>query len=342
MINDGGQRDKSYHKPDDLHLHVGNTRSRREDSYEKDARIYEYVKAANPDLPKIGVYSLDPVLHQQGETRIIPFDLSESLGLTEYKATSPNLMASYIRILADEKIESKASATSQAFYVIRGSGSSQFTAVDEMKSLTWGKGDLFVLPAHCENVLHEATSDAAIYWVHDNPLLEYLGVAPKCNKFKPTYFASAKMYAAVEKLKHEPGMEHKNRLGVLLGNKLTDRTETLTLTHTLWSLLNVLGPKQAQPPHKHNSVALDMAVTCAPKGVYTLMGPELGEDGWVKDPIRVEWGAGGVFLTPPGWWHSHHNETDEEAYVLPLQDAGLYTYQQTLDIQFSNAKTWRY
>ena len=36
---------------------------------------------------------------------------------------------------------------------------------------------------------------------------------------------------------------------------------------------------------------------------------------------------GGVFVTPPGWWHSHHNESDDVAWVLPMQDAGLYTHQ---------------
>jgi hypothetical protein len=43
---------------------------------------------------------------------------------------------------------------------------------------------------------------------------------------------------------------------------------------------------------RHNSVALDLCVSAAPQGVYTLMGPELGEDGWVKDPVRLEWATG--------------------------------------------------
>ena len=68
------------------------------------------------------------------------------------------------------------------------------------------------------------------------------------------------------------------------------------------------------------------------------MGPELDDDGWVKNPIRCDWIAGSVFVTPPGWWHSHHNETGEPAWVLPMQDAGLYTHQRTLDIRFSKNK----
>ncbi len=43
-----------------------------------------------------------------------------------------------------------------------------------------------------------------------------------------------------------------------------------------------------------------------------------------------------AFVTPPGWWHSHQNESDEDAIVLPVQDAGLQTYMQTLDIQFAH------
>ena len=125
--------------------------------------------------------------------------------------------------------------------------------------------------------------------------------------------------------------------GILLGNKTTE-ANTKTLTHTLWSLLNLLPAGQKQRPHRHNSVALDLCVSAAPKGVYTLMGPELDEEGWVKDPIRLDWATGACFVTPPGWWHSHHNDSGEDAWVLPLQDAGLHTHMRTLDIQFSVEK----
>ena len=50
---------------------------------------------------------------------------------------------------------------------------------------------------------------------------------------------------------------------------------------------------------------------------------------------RLEWSTGAMFITPPGWWHSHHNDSQEEAWVLPIQDAGLFTHQRTLDIRFA-------
>lgn len=79
-------------------------------------------------------------------------------------------------------------------------------------------------------------------------------------------------------------------------------------------------------------------MSAAPQGTYTLMGPELDEKGWVKNPIRLDWASGACFVTPPGWWHSHHNDSEEDAWVLPLQDAGLHTHMRTLNIEFSVAE----
>lgn len=263
---------------------------------------------------------------------MIPFDLSGTLGM-DYPATSPNLMASFLRICENETLDTSACATSQAFYVIRGAGSTE----SEFGTIEWSEGDLFVMPATSEVAVHKSTADSAIYWISDEPLMKYLGVSPVTRKFEVTHFKKETMYQNIEAIKHEAGAEHKNRIGVLLGTTATKET-TKTLTHTMWSLLNCIPAGDNQRPHRHNSVALDFAVSAKP-GVYTLMGPELDEHGWVKNPIRCDWAPGSVFVTPPGWWHSHHNESGEEAYVLPMQDAGLLTHQRVLDIQFSEGTT---
>jgi hypothetical protein len=41
--------------------------------------------------------------------------------------------------------------------------------------MTWSEGDLFILPASSSVAIHSASSDTAIYWVTDEPLLAYLG-----------------------------------------------------------------------------------------------------------------------------------------------------------------------
>uniref|UniRef100_A0A0G4I7C6 Uncharacterized protein n=1 Tax=Chromera velia CCMP2878 TaxID=1169474 RepID=A0A0G4I7C6_9ALVE len=300
-------------------------------SWASNGQLYEYTSTANPNMAAIPWLAFPAHLHHSGPTRVIPFDLSKQMGL-EYTATSPNLLASFIRIAnKGDQIETDAVATSQAFYIIRGSGKS----VSEHGELEWNEGDLFTLPACQKNILHMSTGDSpvSIYFVHDQPLLEYLGVKPSKRKFEPTFYTKDEMYSMIERVKHEPGAEHRNRIGFLFGTGATKET-TKTLTHTLWALFNLLPKGDNQRPHKHNSVALDLAVACQP-GCYSLMGWELDEDGWVKDPIRVDWEPGAAFVTPPGMWHSHHNESGGDAYVLPLQDAGLVTYQRILQITFS-------
>jgi len=296
-------------------------------------RIYEYTSAANPDMSEIPLASLAASdSHEQGKTRVITFDLSEGLRVP-YPASSPNLMASFIRIEPSENIQTSAEATSQMFYAIRGSGHT----TSEHGKIRWSQGDLFVFPATSKVITHFASDDgdAALYWVNDEPLMKYLGVIPNTKRFEPTLYTRERMLKEVELLRHEQGAEHRNRMGILLGNDVTEREGTKTLSHTLWALLNMLPAKDAQRPHRHNSVALDLAVSSVSGKVYTLMGPELDEDGWVKNPVRRDWVAGSVFVTPPGWWHSHHNESDEPAWVLPIQDAGLHTHMRTLDITFA-------
>jgi len=301
-------------------------------SAEEHVRIYEYTSAANPDMSEVPLASLAAREHESGETRIIPFDLSSDLRVP-YPATSPNLMASFLRIKASEHLQTEAIATSQMFYVIRGSGSSE----SEYGVIRWSEGDLFVLPSCSSPIDHIASSsnDAALYWVTDEPLMQYLGVAPRKQRFQPTVYTRERMLAEVERVKQEAGASDRNRMGILLGNEVTEAEGTKTLSHTLWALLNMLPAGDAQRPHRHNSVALDLCVSATTGKVYTMMGPELDENGWVKNPVRRDWTPGSVFITPPGWWHSHHNESDEPAWVLPIQDAGMHTHMRTLDITFA-------
>ena len=295
------------------------------------ANIFEYGAAANPVMAPIPVLVHPPTLHEQGSTRVIPFDINDCLDI-ETQCTSPNLMASFVRVLVGESIETVANATSQAFYVIRGQGET----TSEHGTVSWSTGDMFVVPVTKGGLTHtcivaEDKGGAALYWVHDEPLMDYLGVAPNAKKFEPTLFKRDLMLREVEEIAHQNTEGERNRLGVLLGNKACDQTKTLT--HVLWSLLNSIPARSVQRPHRHNSVALDLAVAAKP-GVYTLMGKEIDANGDIIDPIRCDWTPGGVFVTPPGWWHSHHNESEEVAWVLPMQDAGLYTHQRTLDIRF--------
>eukprot|EP00747_Dinoflagellata_sp_TGD_P162424 gnl/TRDRNA2_/TRDRNA2_180016_c0_seq1.p1 gnl/TRDRNA2_/TRDRNA2_180016_c0~~gnl/TRDRNA2_/TRDRNA2_180016_c0_seq1.p1 ORF type:complete len:419 (+),score=29.66 gnl/TRDRNA2_/TRDRNA2_180016_c0_seq1:76-1257(+) len=318
------------------------------------ATMYEYTSNANPPMAEIPVHVFPPTLHQQGATRVIPLDLKKELEL-DYSATAPNLLASFLRVQEGEELDSGVEwATSQSFYVIRGSGFSETRA----GRIEWTEGDLFVLPylgdntpAVCETgnqcVRHHCDTEprfggCAMYWVHDEPLLRYLGVRPADNRrFEPALYQGHVMRETVDSISPttETG-ELRNRRGILLSNPASPQTKTLT--PTLWSLLNSIDGNATQKPHKHNSVALDLAVSGGQAGtVYSLLGRSLDSDGNIVDPVKAEWQSGGVFVTPPGWWHSHHNEGNQRAWVLPIQDAGLYTHQRTLDIRFMEEEAER-
>jgi hypothetical protein len=233
--------------------------------------VYEYGSAANPEMAPIPVLVHPPSLHESGPTRVIPFDIDDYLEI-DHECTSPNLMASFLRVEKGDTLDTRAVASSQAFYVIRGSG----VTSGEHGSITWSTGDLFVVPVTEGAMQHtcvdgDGNSGAAIYWVHDQPLMDYIGCKPCVKKFEPTLYKKADLLATVEEIKHTPTEDgsERNRLGVLLGNVACPQTKTLT--HVLWSLLNSIPAKNVQRPHRHNSVALDLAVAAKP-GVYTLNG----------------------------------------------------------------------
>lgn len=291
-----------------------------------DAQFFEYTAAADPVVAKIPFAIFHAREHESGATREIVWDLSGDIG-TEWEATSPNLLASFLRIRAGERLHTQARATSRMFHVIRGSGETR----GSFGAMRWSKGDLFALPGG-ERVEHSAFEDAALYTVSDAPLLCYLGVEPKESRFRPTLHSAERMLAEMRKVNNDPEARQRNRNGVLLANKAAPLT--MTLTHCLWSLFNELPARVVQKPHRHNSVALDLCVAAAP-GTYTLIGEQLDAQGGIVNPVRRDWVPGSAFVTPPGLWHSHHNETDVPAIVLPVQDAGLHTWMRTLDIRFA-------
>jgi len=304
---------------------------------EQDVLYYEYTSAANP-LAK-GTISPQPFgellseLHETGVTRVIPFDLSAQLGITG-PATSANLMASFVRIEAGGTINTSVNATSEVYYVIRGQGHSVLfdgTVID------WKCGDFFVIPGG-QNTAHSAESDSAFYWINDEPLLRFLGVKVCEARFSPTLYKAEDSRLELQKIAEDPKAVDRNRVSVLLAN--SNFPQTMTVTHTLWAMFGLLPVDAVQPPHRHNSVALDLILDCKP-GCYSLVAKEIGENGVLINPVRQDWKPFSAFITPPFYWHSHHNESGAHANLIPIQDAGLHTYMRTLDIEFAHPKADR-
>jgi gentisate 1,2-dioxygenase len=295
-----------------------------------DAQYFEYTKAANPIgaklISRVPFKTFPAELYSDGPTRVVPLDLSTELGCPA-PATGPGLIANFVRILAGDRINLDPVATSQIFYVIRGSGS----AVQGEHKVPFTKGAFFSLPGGLESVT-TADEDLAMYYVNDAPLLTYLGVDSVSPRFEPTLYPADRAEAELQKIAMDTNAALRSRISVLLGN--ANFPQTRTVTHVLWAMFGLLPGNSVQKPHRHQSIALDFIVDC-PKGCYSLVGTELDEAGNIADATRVDWAPGLAFVTPPGYWHAHFNESGEDARLIPIQDAGLQTYLRALDIRFA-------
>jgi gentisate 1,2-dioxygenase len=302
-----------------------------DESVTRDAQYFEYTSSANPIgaklISRVPYRTFPASLYDSGPTRIVPLDLSTELGC-DYAATGPGLLAQFVRILAGESLAVDPNATSQVFYVLEGSG----VVTQKDAAFRFGTGDFFALPGGSEARL-AADTTARLYAVHDGPLLDYLGVRFGHARFSPTLYPAERAQAELEKVAQAPGAAQRNRVSILLGN--THFPQTRTVTHSMWAMFGVIAPGTVQKPHRHQSIALDFIPGCKP-GVYTLVGTELDAEGNIVNPQRVDWTPGMAFVTPPGYWHAHFNESGAAAHVIPLQDAGLQTYLRSLDIRFAH------
>jgi hypothetical protein len=167
--------------------------------------FYEFSAAVAPKLPAVPCTTFAAELHQQGPTQIVPLDLFDQLQCTA-PAISPNLSAYFLHICTGENLTTYPRATAQLCYVIRGAGQTE----TEYGVLEWSAGDLFTLPATGQ-VTHTAKSDAALYWVTDEALLNYLGVIPSHPRFRPTLYARERLLSELERVAQAPEARDRNR-----------------------------------------------------------------------------------------------------------------------------------
>ncbi|MDE1167850.1 MAG: cupin [Pseudomonas sp.] len=300
------------------------------DAHQLDAEYFEYSKAANPIsanlISRIPYHSFPASLCDSGPSRVLPLDLSEALGC-QGPATGPGLCANFIRLNAGDSLTLAPNATSQVLYVIAGSGA----LAQGEQAFDWDKGCFIALPGLKATQL-TARQDSRFYYVHDEPLLRYLGVKACEQRFSATLYPAELANAKLREAADDPRAQDRSRISILLGNRHFPQTRTVT--HVLWAMYGILPPGSVQKPHRHQSIALDFIID-SPEGCYTLVGTELDANGQIRNPTRVDWTPGLAFVTPPGYWHAHYNESDKEAFLIPIQDAGLQTYLRSLDIRFS-------
>jgi gentisate 1,2-dioxygenase len=319
-------------------------------------KAYEYESNVNPTLNSVPIITKNVKDCVSG----INFIDNGSVYNVDYKATSPNLLAGFIvldenkgndneghiiRFNEDDPLEKEINASSHLFYVLNGKCCFKWSEEVYVRGEEYGEiyvnkkyteftvegGEIFICPVFLglkiTNMLENEKTE--IYYVNDSPLLNYLGAKAEKQLFQPCVYDKKFIQENLQNLSNP----NNNRKGILLSNIDTEKLGVNTITPTLWSLYNELPPNTVQKPHRHNSVALDLCISCSDsENVYTLVGDELDENGNIVNPTKVNWKQGEMFVTPPTLWHSHNNTGKTYAYILPIQDAGLLLYQRILGI----------
>lgn len=245
------------------------------------------------------------------ETCLITLDSSDVLQ-TSYPATTPLLLSRYLRIRSGESLRTSLRASAELHYVLAGSGESS----NATGAVVWGQGDAFLLPGGGET-RHRADADTIVFCTTNEPLLSFESLAPdpaELSRVCITHWTRS----AIEK--HLETVHARPRSGEASGRAVQLATARMApARHPVPSMnvaINSLEPGEDQRPHRHNGVAITLAIMG--EDVYSMIEDE-----------RVQWSTGAAQITPPTELHSHHNRGTEMMRSLVIQDEGLHFYTRT-------------
>ncbi|MBT9385084.1 cupin domain-containing protein [Pseudooceanicola sp. CBS1P-1] len=243
-------------------------------------------------------------------------DLSAELDCP-FPATTPLMLARYATVLAGESLDTTFTCTASIWYVIEGTATIH---VGEETAIL-GKGDVFLLPGGVESRI-EATATSVFWAVGNDPQLAFEKAAPITGPEAATAFVhypAAEITHQLDVVYNRDANETTSGHALIFSAEQTEASRNIAPTLTL--SLNTLKPHSFQPPHRHNSAALTLAVAGDP--AYSMV-----------DDLKCDWSPWATLLTPPTAKHSHHNDGDTRAEFLIVQDGGFYYHGRTMGFEF--------
>lgn len=231
---------------------------------------------------------------------------------TNYAATTPLLLARYLRIKANDRFAVTRRASAEIFYVFQGTGKT--TGYGEC--IEWNVGDVFCFPGGSE-IVHEASTDTILFTVCNEPLLVFEDLQPSATghaRVKPLHWSREVMDQEFEAILNRPDSEE------TAGRALQLASDAMApARHPIPSMnaaINTLEPGCDQRPHRHNGVAITLAI--AGENIYSMIEDE-----------KVQWSIGAAQVTPATELHSHHNRGTDRMVSLVIQDEGFHFYTRT-------------
>jgi gentisate 1,2-dioxygenase len=203
-------------------------------------------------------------------------------------------------------------------YVIQGAG----RAMQGADVIAWSTGDIFSLPGGRPIELVSLQQDSVLWLVTNEPELAFERFAPPSSEdalVEATHFPAAAIAQQLDLARARLAGKTVAGLAVVFASERLESRRNISPTLTL--AMNQLEPGRAQTAHRHNSVAVSLAIQW--QGCYSMV-----------DGMRKDWLPYATVVTPPTCVHSHHNGGPALANWLIVQDGGLYYHCRTMGFRF--------
>ncbi|MEM7252546.1 MAG: cupin domain-containing protein [Pseudomonadota bacterium] len=264
-----------------------------------------------PEVPRhLFVKEREQAFAETAKTGEIALDVSDQLQ-TPYAATTPLLLARYVVVRANTTLDVDRLASAEIFYVMKGRGES----AGHGDTMAWDAGDVFMFPGGA--VQHRAETDAVLFTVCNEPLLRYESCVPNPAghaRVFPTVWKKSETDRHFEPILNRPDTEE------TAGRALQLTTAAMSPAKhpvpTINVAFNTLEPGKNQRPHRHNGVAITLAIVG--DGVHSMIEDQ-----------QVDWQNGVAMITPATELHSHHNRGERRMESIVFQDEGLHFYTRT-------------
>lgn len=261
----------------------------------------------------------DAAFRADARTSEILLDCAADLGLS-HPATSPLLLAGYLRVNAGEKLTVSRVATGEIHVVLAGMGETR-KGGDRVR---WSGGDIFCLPGGEAPAEHIADDAAVLYHVCDAPALAFIGArapGPGAAPIKAVHYPYALVAEQLAGLRRRQLPPDAPGRAVNLSSAEMDRLKTCLPSMTL--TYNLVPSGDVQRSHSHNATAL--VLVQRPGRCRSVIGGR-----------PFDWSENAVILTPATEVHSHANAADADwALALIVQDGGLYYHARTMGFAFA-------
>lgn len=302
--------------------------TRAETPYTSRARYFDSGNAFNMVYPNVPAASFvterDVALDPATDTGLIPCDQSIAMGIA-FAATSPLVLASYARVRAGESLTFEPRASVVLAYAIEGSG----RALQGSDVISWSTGDVFCLPGGRPIELVSAARDSVVWLVTNEPELAFERLAPPAAGdalVEATHFPAATIAEELGHARARLAGQRVAGLAVVFASEPLEERRNISPSLTL--AMNQLGPGEIQVAHRHNAVAVSLAING--DRCYSMV-----------DDARKDWQPFVTMVTPPASVHSHHNSGTATANWLIVQDGGLHYHCRTMGFRFEEVPAHR-